>query len=45
MAKQVGAHVNWLRLKYPDTRPESFHHHMLVNDPFYPPYYRKSQIA
>ena len=34
MAKQVGAHVNWLRLKYPDTRPESFHHHMLVNDPF-----------
>ena len=33
-AKQIVAHVKWLRIKYPNTRPEAFHHHMLINEPF-----------
>ena len=34
LAKQIVKHVKWLKNKYPNTRPESFHHHMLINDPF-----------
>jgi len=34
LAKEIENHVKWLNKKYPDTRPESFHHHMLINDPF-----------
>jgi ectoine hydroxylase-related dioxygenase (phytanoyl-CoA dioxygenase family) len=28
-------HVEWLMKKYPDTRPEHFHSHMMYDDPFW----------
>ena len=31
---EVENHVHWLSKKYPDTRPEAFHHNLLVHDPF-----------
>ena len=31
---EVEDHVHWLSKKYPDTRPEAFHHSLLVHDPF-----------
>lgn len=34
LAQETAEHVHWLRKKFPDTRPEQFHHEMLVNDPF-----------
>lgn len=34
LAAEVEDHVHWLSEKYPGTRPEAFHHDMLVNDPF-----------
>ena len=34
LAKQIVKHVKWLKSKYPNTRPEAFHHNMLINDPF-----------
>lgn len=34
LAAETEAHVHWLLRKYPDTRPEQLHHHLLVHDPF-----------
>ncbi len=34
LAAETADHVQWLIRKYPDTRPEHLHHHLLVNDPF-----------
>ena len=34
MANEVEKHVHWLSEKYPDIRPEAFHHHLLIHDPF-----------
>ncbi len=34
MANEVENHVHWLSKKYPDIRPEAFHHHLLIHDPF-----------
>ena len=34
MANEVESHVHWLSEKYPDIRPEAFHHHLLIHDPF-----------
>jgi ectoine hydroxylase-related dioxygenase (phytanoyl-CoA dioxygenase family) len=34
LAKEIEAHVKWLSKKYPTTRPEAFHHNMLIHDPF-----------
>ena len=34
LVSEVENHVHWLSEKYPDTRPEAFHHNLLVNDPF-----------
>ena len=34
LAKEIQNHVTWLSKKYPDTRPEAFHHNMLIHDPF-----------
>jgi len=34
LAKEIEAHVNWLSKKHPTTRPEAFHHNMLIHDPF-----------
>ena len=34
LANQVVEHVKWLKRRNPNVRPESFHHHMLINDPF-----------
>ena len=33
-SNEIVSHVEWLQNKYPDTRPEAFHHHLLVHDPF-----------
>jgi len=32
--RELNKHVMWLREKNPHIRPESFHHHLLVKDPF-----------
>ena len=34
LVSEVDSHVHWLSNKYPDTRPEAFHHSMVVHDPF-----------
>ena len=34
LANEVENHVHWLSKKYPDIRPEAFHHHLLIHDPF-----------
>ena len=34
LASETAEHVHWLAKKHPDTRPEQFHHDMLVADPF-----------
>lgn len=34
LAQEIVEHVHWLGKKYPTTRPEQYHHHMLVGDPF-----------
>ncbi|HLV33710.1 MAG TPA: phytanoyl-CoA dioxygenase family protein [Spirillospora sp.] len=34
LAAETAAHVQWLIKKHPDTRPEQFHHNLLVDDPF-----------
>ena len=34
LARETAEHVHWLAARYPDTRPEHFHHDMLVTDPF-----------
>jgi ectoine hydroxylase-related dioxygenase (phytanoyl-CoA dioxygenase family) len=34
LANEVENHVHWLSEKYPDIRPEAFHHHLLIHDPF-----------
>ena len=34
VADEIKSHINWLVKKYPKTRPEAFHHDMLIRDPF-----------
>tara|TARA_B100000686_G_scaffold30225_1_gene30926 strand:- start:25013 stop:25798 length:786 start_codon:yes stop_codon:yes gene_type:complete len=34
LANEIKNHVHWLGLKYPDIRPEAFHHDLLIHDPF-----------
>ena len=34
LANELKNHVLWLGEKYPDIRPEAFHHHLLIHDPF-----------
>ena len=34
LVSEVENHVHWLSKKHPDTRPEAFHHNLLVCDPF-----------
>ena len=34
LVEEVQNHVMWLQNKYPDIRPEAFHHDLLINDPF-----------
>jgi ectoine hydroxylase-related dioxygenase (phytanoyl-CoA dioxygenase family) len=34
LVSEVEDHVHWLSKKYPDTRPEAFHHSLLIHDPF-----------
>ena len=34
LVSEVESHVHWLSKKYPETRPEAFHHDLLVHDPF-----------
>ena len=33
-SKEIENHVKWLQNKHPNIRPEAFHHHLLVHDPF-----------
>ncbi|MFL2982997.1 MAG: phytanoyl-CoA dioxygenase family protein [Candidatus Neomarinimicrobiota bacterium] len=34
LANEIEHHIQWLCNKYPDTRPEAFHHNLLIHDPF-----------
>ena len=34
VADEIKSHINWLVKKYPNARPEAFHHDMLVRDHF-----------
>ena len=34
LAHEIEQHIEWLCKKHPDTRPEAFHHDMLIHDPF-----------
>lgn len=34
LAAEMVDHIAWLSEKHPDTRPEQYHHSMLVDDPF-----------
>ncbi|MDG1223190.1 MAG: phytanoyl-CoA dioxygenase family protein, partial [Candidatus Marinimicrobia bacterium] len=34
LVEEIQNHVMWLQNKYPDIRPEAFHHDLLINDPF-----------
>ncbi len=34
LAAEMVDHIAWLSKKYPDVRPEQYHHRMLVDDPF-----------
>ena len=34
LARETAEHVHWLAERHPATRPEQFHHSMLVTDPF-----------
>ncbi len=34
LARETAEHVHWLAKKHPHTRPEQFHHQLLVADPF-----------
>lgn len=33
-ADEIKDHIDWLSKKHPNTRPEAFHHDMLIRDPF-----------
>lgn len=35
LLEEVNAHVDWLTRKYPDLRPEHFHHPLIRNDAFW----------
>ncbi|MEU0438110.1 hypothetical protein ABZ153_42360 [Streptomyces sp. NPDC006290] len=35
LLEEVSAHVDWLTRKYPDLRPEHFHHPLIRNDAFW----------
>lgn len=34
IVRELNKHVRWLRKQNPHIRPEAFHHHLLVKDPF-----------
>jgi len=34
IADEIKNHIDWLSKKHPNTRPEAFHHDMLIRDPF-----------
>ena len=34
LAMEIENHIKWLSGKHPNTRPEAFHHDMLIHDPF-----------
>ena len=34
LVMEIENHIKWLSEKYPKTRPEAFHHDMLIHDPF-----------
>ena len=36
VADEIKSHINWLVKKYTNTRPEAFHHDMLIRDPLIP---------
>lgn len=35
LVHEMRGHVEWLGCKHPDLRPEQYHHHMIVDDPFW----------
>ena len=35
LTAEAQGHVEWMGTKYPDVRPEQYHHHLIVDDPFW----------
>lgn len=35
LVAEARGHLDWLARRYPDLRPEQYHHHMIVDDPFW----------
>ncbi len=35
LTAEAQGHVEWMGEKYPDIRPEQYHHHLIVDDPFW----------
>ena len=35
LTAEAQGHVEWMGKKYPDVRPEQYHHHLIVDDPFW----------
>lgn len=35
LVRETQGHIEWLGRKYPDLRPEQYHHHLVLDDPFW----------
>ena len=35
LVKEAQGHIEWMAKKYPDLRPEQYHHKLIVDDPFW----------
>jgi ectoine hydroxylase-related dioxygenase (phytanoyl-CoA dioxygenase family) len=35
LTREAQGHIEWMGKKYPDIRPEGYHHHLIVDDPFW----------
>lgn len=35
LVRETQGHIEWLERKHPELRPEQFHHHLIVDDPFW----------
>ena len=35
LTSEAQGHIEWMGMKYPDLRPEQYHHHLIVDDPFW----------
>ena len=35
LTAEAQGHIEWMGKKHPDVRPEQYHHHLIVDDPFW----------